>query len=426
MPSKTLIESANRYRAMREAPEFGLRADQISVHPEEIIARKRRLIGEFAEYRTEQLTSGKGFDLIRGFARFLDPHRLEVTLRDGRSEEIHADTVLIASGSVISKLPVPGLEDIGYWTSDDVLDHPELPSSIVVLGGGAIALELAHYYEGLGVDVTVVQRSPQILKSVDEDVAAALQQAMEKRGITVFAGTRLLEASREGSTATVRFEYQGEVREATAEAVLVATGRSPHTDSLGLDQAGVATNRRGGIEVDASQASSQPHIFAAGDVASPIEVVHIAITQGEHAAHNAAVRLGKQPAASQKTTDYRLKLFGIFTEPEVAMVGLSEREAADAGIDLVSASYPFDDHGKSMVAGALDGFVKLVADRATGRLIGGAVIGPHAVELIHEITVAMAFNATAQQLMEVPHYHPTLSEIWTYPAEEIAEICDSQ
>ena len=424
MPSKTLIESANRFRVLRGAREFGLRAGHLSVRPEEIIARKRRLIGEFARYRQEQLSS-KRFDLIRGQARFLDAHRLQVSLRGGGTEEICAEAILVATGSVISKVAVPGLEEVGYLTSDDVLDLVRLPESLIVLGGGAVALELAHYYEALGVEVTVIQRSPQVLKSADEDVAHALQAALEGRGMKVFAGTKLLEVFPRAGRRGVRYEHGGEVCECLADDLLLATGRSPNTASLGLDAAGVQTDARGGIEVDEFQAASQPHVFAAGDVGSPIEVVHIAIAQGENAAHNAAVHLGKVPGSERKTTCYKLKLFGIFTEPEVAMVGLTEAEARSEGIPCEAASYPFDDHGKSLVSGATDGFVKLMARKADGRIIGGAAIGPHAVELIHEITVAMYFDATAGQLAEIPHYHPTLSEIWAYPAEELAELCQT-
>ncbi len=424
MPSKTLIESANRYQAMREANEFGLRAGQLEVHPEEIIARKRRLISEFAEYRQEQLES-KRFDLFRGQARFRDAEHLEISLRDGGTEVVHAKTVLVATGSVIAHLDIPGLDEAGYLTSDDVLERPSLPKSIVVLGGGAIALEMAHYYQALGTQVRLIQRSPQILKVADKDVADALQKALEKRGMEIHTGTELLGVEMKDGQRCVRFK-QGEAEHmVSADEILMATGRSPNTASLNLEAAGVATSSRGSITVGSDQASSQPSIFAAGDVASPLEVVHVAITQGENAAHNAAIHLGKAPEDSRKHTDYRLKLFGIFTEPEVGMVGMTESEAEEEGIPFMSATYPFDDHGKSMVSHALDGFVKLIARKDDGRLLGGAVVGPHGVELIHEITIAMHFHATASQLATIPHYHPTLSEIWTYPAEDLAEMLDS-
>ena len=187
-----------------------------------------------------------------------------------------------------------------------------------------------------------------------------------------------------------------------------------------LNHAGVATTKKGGIEVGPDQRSrSKRHVFAAGDVCGPYEIVHIAIQQAELAARNAARHVGKLDGSPEEI-DYRLKLFVLFTEPQMAQVGLTERECAHAGRDFAVAKYPFNDHGKAIVKGETDGFVKLITERATGEILGGAVVGPEAAELIHEITVAMHFHGTAADLAKVPHYHPTLSEIWTYPAEELA------
>jgi pyruvate/2-oxoglutarate dehydrogenase complex dihydrolipoamide dehydrogenase (E3) component len=421
MPSKTLIESANRFRSMRRAPEFGLRAGSIEVHPGEIIARKRRLIGEFADYRRGQLEDGR-FDLIRGTARFSGPNGVVVTLSEGQvTREIGFRTALVATGSVVTRLPVPGLEETGYWTSDEILDAESIPDRIIVLGGGAIALEMACYLEGLGKSVSVIQRSERILSGCDADVAGSLEEALRCRdSFSLHTGTRLVRVVREPSGAkTVHFEQHGTMQFVTADEILQAVGRRPNTASLNAPGAGIVLDEDGRILCDSRQRTSAPHLFAAGDVCGPHEIVHIAIEQGEIAAHNAAVHLGKCEA-SPREIDYRLKLLGIFTDPQVATVGLSEAEARSAGIPVAAATYPFDDHGKSLVMGETDGFVKLVADTRNGELIGAAVIGPEAVELIHEIVVAMHFRATASQLSRIPHYHPTLSEIWTYPAEELS------
>jgi pyruvate/2-oxoglutarate dehydrogenase complex dihydrolipoamide dehydrogenase (E3) component len=188
-----------------------------------------------------------------------------------------------------------------------------------------------------------------------------------------------------------------------------------------LEKAGVALEGHA-ICTDLEQRTTARHLFAAGDCCGPYEVVHIAVSQGETAGRNAAALLrGAKPVS----LDYRLKLFACFAEPQMAACGMGEQEAREAGHEVVTASYPFNDHGKSLVMGETDGFVKLVADARDGRILGGSVVGPHASELIHEIVVAMAFHATAGQLALVPHYHPTLSEIWTYPAEEIAEKLDN-
>ena len=421
MPSKTLIESADRFRAIREADEFGLKAENPGVDPSAIIARKRRLIGEFAEYRQEQLEDGR-FDLIRASANFTASNRLQISPLndDDPSEEILFRTACVATGSVVTRLDLPGLEETGYLTSDEVLELEAPPESVIVLGGGAIALEMACYFEGIGKKVTVVQRSPHLLTGTDHDVADALEAAMRDRGIEMFTGTSLrsFEINQEGQK-VVNFDHQGEPTQVVGAELVLALGRQPNTSGLELEAAGIQLNGRQ-ISANAEMATSTPHIFAAGDVCGPHEVVHTAIEQGETAAHNAAQLLAARPSPA-RSMDYRLKLYGIFTHPSVGTVGLSEREAAEQGREIEVATYPFDDHGKSMVKGEIAGFVKMIADASSGELLGAAAIGPEAVELIHELVVALHFRCTAADFLRIPHYHPTLSEIWTYPADDIAE-----
>lgn len=414
MPSKTLIESGNRYRTLRHAEEFGLSAENIGFDAGKIIDRKRRLIGEFADYRRQQLEGG-GFDFIRGRAEFLDPHCLKVTLQRGGEQLIGLKSACIATGSVLNRPEIPGMEHA--LTSDDILELTEIPSSAVVLGGGPVALEMAHYLESLGSKVTVIQRNTQLLTGNDRDVADAVADSFRKRGITVLCGTRLDRIEKSGKGMTIHFQHGNGDLSLDAEIVVNALGRRPAIKGLGLEKAGVALEGHA-ICTDLEQRTTAKHLFAAGDCCGPYEVVHIAITQGETAAKNAVAMLkGGKPV----TLDYRLKLFACFTEPQMASCGMTEQESRENGFDVLAASYPFADHGKSLVKGETDGFVKLVADEKTGRILGGAVVGPEASELIHEIVVAMAFHATAAQLAVIPHYHPTLSEIWTYPAEEIAD-----
>ena len=233
MPSKTLIESANRNLSIRRAKEFGLRAENLETHPVEIRDRKRRLIGEFAEYRQGQLTDGR-FDLHRGGASFVDANTLEITLRDGSaSYRISAATALVATGSVISSPPLPGLEETGYITSDDILDTDTLPESVVVLGGGAIALEMAHFLEGVGRKVSVIQRSAQVLRSVDREVATALEDALRERGIDLYTGTKITAVSQAGTAKQIEFEHDGETKRISGDEILNALGRSPASASSG-------------------------------------------------------------------------------------------------------------------------------------------------------------------------------------------------
>lgn len=421
MPSKSLIESANRNLAIREGKEFGLNIFGSSVSPQTIIERKRTLIKDFSDYRAGQLEDGR-FDLVRGSASFIDNNNIRVELRDGGIQQLSAKTFIVATGSTISVPNIQGLKENGFLTSDDVLDLAELPDSIVVLGGGAIALEMAHYFEAIGKEVTVIQRSEHLLTGMDHDLADELEAALTARTMKVECGTQLLriEATQDGKKRVI-YSQSGVEKSVVADELLAALGRKPNTAQLKIENTAVEVNARGGIIVGLDMQSRASNIFAAGDVCSPHEIVHIAIEQGEKAAANAIMFIKDKPKTDYKQMDYRLKLYGIFTEPQVAAVGMSELEAKELERDVIVETHPFNDHGKSMIKGCQHGFVKLIADAKTKEILGGSVVGPEGVELIHEIVVAMSFRASAGQLALIPHYHPTLSEIWTYPAEEIAD-----
>jgi pyruvate/2-oxoglutarate dehydrogenase complex dihydrolipoamide dehydrogenase (E3) component len=418
MPSKTLIESGNRFLTLRRASEFGLTAGQIGFDAKAIIQRKRALIGDFTKHRVEQLNSGK-FEFLRGWAEFSDSHRFTLKLMAGGETEIEAKTVLIATGSVINLIDLPGLVETGYLDSDTALESEHFPKSVVVLGGGAIALEFAHFYNALGIDVTILQRSNQVIREADSDVADALVRALEKRGVKVICGTKLVRAEKALRGKRVMYEHNGQTQCVEADEILYALGRRPAVRGLALEKADVETNKSGAIVVNDRMQTSQSHIFAAGDVTGLYEIVHIAIQQGELSARNA-----KRILNGESTTpiDYRLKMFIMFAQPELGVVGITERDAAERGLAVEVARYPFNDHGKSMVRGETEGFVKLIVDAKSGEILGGAVVGPDASELIHEVAVAMHFRSTAATLASIPHYHPTLSEIWIYPAEELAHI----
>ena len=426
MPSKTMIESANRFVTLRRAREFGLRAENIGVVPTEILARKHRLVGEFAGFRREQLEHGQ-FDFVRGLARFVDERHIEILPPENDADirpvprRIEARSFLVATGSQVADVPIPGLPETGYLTSDTALELDVYPESLIVLGAGAIGLEAAHQFAGLGTQVTVVQRCGQVMRGTDEDVAGALQAGLTNQGIRFQCSSHLLRVEIDPADGSKRvwFERGSAEHSVAAREILFALGRRPCTRGLELNRAGVELTKTGGVKVTPDQRSTNRHIFAAGDVCGPYEIVHIAIQQAELAARNAARLLGKLDTSPEQI-DYRLKLFVLFTDPQMAHVGLSEAEARAAGREFETATYPFADHGKAMVRGETDGLVKIMADRATGEILGASAVGPEAGEIIHELVVAMRYRATAADLAAIPHYHPTLSEIWTYPAEELA------
>jgi pyruvate/2-oxoglutarate dehydrogenase complex dihydrolipoamide dehydrogenase (E3) component len=410
MPSKTLLYMADVLHLAQRGRTFGLKIPSARADMKAIHARKKRIIGEFAAYRVQALTAGK-FDLIRRHARFIDPHTLQ--LADGR--KVRGKHFLIGTGSRVASPPVPGLHEAECWTSDDVLDLDFVPKSVLVLGGGIVACELSQFLHRIGAKVTLVQRSPNILRDHSEAASAVVQQAFRDEGIELFAGTQLEQVARDRRGFTVTFRHRGKKVVRRAAHLFNALGRRPNTAGLGLEAAGVKARPNGQILINRWQQTSAPHIYAAGDCSGPAEIVHIAIQQGELAARHAAGVMGLKPV------DYSLLLNVVFTDPQLATIGRLERELVAAGTPHLTASYPFDDHGKSILMEAKHGYVKVIAEPKRGRILGAEIVGRDAGELIHAFSGPLAMRATVFDLLRAPWYHPTLAEVITYPLEEIAE-----
>jgi len=408
MPTKALLYAAEVLHLASHAGPWGIRAENVGFDFAQVMARKNTLIQEFADERRAQLTGGK-FKFIRATARFLDLHA--VALSNGGA--LTAAHFVTTTGSTVAPPPLPQLRETGYLTSDDVLTLTQLPQSLIVLGGGAVAVELAQFFARFGVHVTLLQRSEHLLREFDTDAALEIEKVFRRDGIEVFTDTKLTDARREGHRKIISFQHHGQSVSVAADEILFALGRVPNTASLDLDKAGVATER-GRIMANEFMQTSAPHIYTAGDCTGPHDIVHLAVQQGEIAAHNIA------HSNEPRRMDYRLLLAVMFTDPQVAVVGLTEKTATTRGVPYLTASHPFSDHGKSLIMEARDGFVKLLADPQSGEILGGACVGPVGGELIHEIVVALAKRMTVHELAALPHYHPTLAEAWTYPAEMLA------
>jgi pyruvate/2-oxoglutarate dehydrogenase complex dihydrolipoamide dehydrogenase (E3) component len=419
MPTKAMLYMAEVAHLVKHSGLFGVRAGKISFDFKKAMARKHLLVREFADYRIKQLSDGK-FKFFRANAKFLDAHTVALKPSDAKGlkskfpAKITAKHFVITTGSVMAPSPLAELNDLDYLTSDTALTLKKLPKSLIVLGGGPTACEFAQFFSRFGVRVSLGQRGEHILREHDSDAATVVENVFRREGIPIFTGSKLLGAKRKGKLKTISFEHNGKTLSAAAEEILFALGRVPNTASLDLEKAGVKTASNGAIIANEYMQSSVPHIYTAGDCAGPYEIVHIATCQGEIAGRNII-------KPNSVRTDYRLLVSVVFTDPQLAYVGLTEKEAKAKGVPFLVASYPFNDHGKSILMNAMDGFVKLIADPKTGEILGGACAGPTGGELIHEIVAAMAKRMTVQELAAMPHYHPTLAEIWTYPAEELAE-----
>jgi pyruvate/2-oxoglutarate dehydrogenase complex dihydrolipoamide dehydrogenase (E3) component len=412
MPSKTLLWSTDILHRAQKGETFGLRIPTARVDMAALQARKQKLIGEFADFRAQQLSSGK-YDLYRSQARFVDPHTIE--LDDGRT--LCAKNFLIATGSRVSVPPVNGLAETPFWTSDDVLALKRVPESVIVLGGGIVACELAQFLRRIGSRVIQIQRSGQILKETSPEAGAVVAKAFRDEGIQLFTGTSLESISRQRRDIGVTFrdENSGKTHTVRARHLINALGREPLTDELNLAAAGVKLTSAGRIRVNRWQQTAQSHIYAGGDVCGPYDIVHLAVAQGELAARHAAGLKGLRPVAAMPL------LSVVFTSPAVARIGVSERELRDAGTTYIAASYPFNDHGKSILMDENYGYVKVLAEPKRGRILGAEIVGPEAGELIHCFSGPLAMRATVFDMLRAPWYHPTLAEILTYPLEEIAE-----
>jgi pyruvate/2-oxoglutarate dehydrogenase complex dihydrolipoamide dehydrogenase (E3) component len=409
MPSKAILRSAEVAALLRRAKEFGLSSVSTRVDLSAIVDRKDRLVREFANYRIQQLRD-PSLTLYESQAVFRSPH--EIVVGD---TILSSGSFILATGSRPDEVPIPGLAQAGYFTSDTILDLRTQPDSLIVLGGGSVALELGQFFARLGTRVTILQRGRTLLSEMDEDVGRALEAALIDEGIEVVTGVQLLRVTCDERKKTVWAMKDGRERSYAGEDILQALGRRPNIEGLHLDLAEVTVDS-GRIVVDGAMRTSQPHIYAVGDVNDVTPIVHLAIQQGEIAAYNVT-----HPDRPAKELDHRLDAEVVFTDPQVAVVGLNDAACHAGKIPFLTASYPFADHGKALCLGASHGFVKLFCAPTTGELFGAQIVGPEAGELIHELIAVMYYHGTAADLLRMPHYHPTLAEIVTYPAESIVE-----
>lgn len=312
MPSKTLLYAAEVMHQVRHAGRFGIQIDNARMDMKRLHARKRAIIGGFAGYRQKALAAGR-FALHRATARFLDPHT--VLLSNGK--RLRARHFLIGTGSRIAIPPIPGLAEAKSWTSDDVLDLDFVPKSVIVLGGGIVACELAQFLRRIGSKVTMVQRSPQLLRDHSAEAAAVVQKSFVDDGIEVLTGTAIRSISQDARGTVVRFLHDDVVKTRRAAHLFDALGREPATQGLGLDAAGVETPTGGQIKTNRWQQTSAAHIYAAGDCAGPAEIVHVAIAQAELAVRHAAKVRGIKPV------DYSQLLGVVFTDPQLSRLASS-------------------------------------------------------------------------------------------------------
>ena len=415
MPSKTLLHAAELLHHAKHSAKFGVRVSGAKMDMKALHAWKKHVIADFAGYREKAMTNTKRFTLFRSQARFLDPHTVQ--LADGR--KLSAKFFLIATGSRVSvPAAVPGLATTPQWTSDDVLDLDFLPKSVIVLGGGIVACELAQFLSRAGSTVTLIQRSKNILRDHSSAASEVVQQAFRDEGIDLHTDTKITSIRTiTKNRVEVAFVSDGKPFVRRADHLFNALGREPNVASLDLAAAGVRLTDSGRVKVNRWQQTTAPHIYAGGDVCGPHDIVHLAVAQGELAARHAFGVPEKELRPVAKIPLLNV----VFTDPPLATIGAQESELAEKKTPYLVASYPFNDHGKSILMDQVRGYVKVIAEPKRGKILGAEIVGPQAGELIHCFSGPITMGATVRDLLRAPWYHPTLAEILTYPLEEIAE-----
>lgn len=396
-------------RLMRRAGEFGLQAGPLGVDFPKIIARKDEIVRKSVENDAfRRMLKESGISLLEASATFLSPRELRVN-----GDVVRADRFIIATGSVPAVPPIQGLKETGYITSDEALQLEALPKSIVIIGAGAVGLEFAEFFAPLGSRVTVLEMLPRALPQEDEEISEAIQAYMEQDGIEFYTNAKVVRVTRNGDLKVVTTETAEGTKTFAAEEILVATGRKPLTDGLGVQTAGVELDR-GFVVKDSELRTSQEHILTAGDVAGGYLFTHKAVYEGEIATHNALSEVTLE-------ADYMAVPRVTFTEPQVGSVGLTERQAREAGHEVRMAKVYLKDMGKGPAIGETKGFVKLVADDKTGRLLGWHVVSHLANEVIMEGVLAIRKGLTVMDIAGTIHPHPTISEMVRAAAKTLVE-----
>lgn len=415
VPTKSLIESAGLYRTITGAARrHGINVDGVAVDLGVMVRRKEE-VGRTLRDALGVLLPSRGIEIVSGWARFTGPH--EVALQPsaaagGPEDRVSFEQAVICTGSSPWLPPIPGLDLPGVIGSDEALVPVDIPASLAVIGGGAVGSEFATIYAGLGSRVTVIEMLPDLIPTEDAEMGRALRYYMEAQGITVITGARVELVERldpatdlesgNGGALRIRLATAGGPRTVDVQRVLAAIGRRPNTAGLDLAAAGLTAGRRGEIPVDDGMRTSVPGIFAAGDVTGGILLAHVAFEQGMVAVENA---LGRQ-------TRFRHGIVPrcIYTDPEVAAVGMTEAAAREEGYEVAVGRFPFTNSGRALAMGRSEGLVKVVTEKATGQLLGVHIIGPHASELIAEAALALHHGSAIDDFARVIHPHPTLTE----------------
>ena len=405
IPTKALIQSTHVYELFKRSKEFGIVTKGVRADFSEFHNRKQTIVNRLFG-GVEHLLKKNKVDILKGTGQIISPGKVLVKDGSKTKEEVSAKNIIIATGS--SPVVYKGLphDKKNVLTSDDILELKEVPSSLLIIGGGSVGIEFAYIYNALGCEVTVIEVMDEILPTSDKDVGSALKRCLSKKGIKFLTQTELDHIEiREDSVETTVKKSDGKKETLQSEKVLLAMGRKPETEDSGLDTLNLEFNGRF-IDVDENMQTNQSGIYAIGDITGPPLLAHVASAQGLFVAHNIA---GVDYPPINDNTIPKVT----YTNPQVASVGMTQEEAELADYDLKVARFPFISNGKAQTIGEEEGFIKVITDKSSGEILGVHLIGHEVAELIGGMSLAMNLEATNLEVSANIYPHPTISEVFS-------------
>ncbi len=415
IPTKALLNAAHLYEKAGHFENFGLKIENLSYDFERVQKYKSDVVAKNSAGVSYLMKKNK-VTVFNGFGKIAGKGKVEVAYEGGKSETIDAKNIIIATGSVVR--PIPGFETDGKQVvnSDQILELNSVPKSMIVVGSGAVGVEFASVYSRFGCDTTVVELMDRIVPAEDAEVSKELERSFKKRGIKCLTGVKLdkLEKSKK-SVKVSGVDAKGKDVVLEAEMLLVAIGRMPYLEKLGLENTKIVVNPRGTIKVNENCETDEPNVFAIGDVIDTAWLAHLASKEGCLVVERIAGR-------KVEPINHRLVPNCTYCDPEVASVGLTEAKAKEEGYDVKVGKFPFSASGKARILGETDGFIKIISDKKYDEVLGVHLIGPHATELLAEACVAMSHEATAESLANTIHAHPTVSESMMEAAEGVHDL----
>jgi dihydrolipoamide dehydrogenase len=408
IPTKTLLATTELLHKMKNSTEFGIEiSGQMTPNLSRIMERKNKVVSTQVK-GIRSLFKSWGISLIEGRGMIVSPEKIEVQKRDGTTDIVGSDRIIIATGSRPAQLPLFPFDGDHILSSDDALTIKSVPKTLIIIGAGVVGCEFAFIFSELGVDITMLEIMPRALSTEDPEISETLERELKKKKIKLMTGAKVTGVQGKHDGIHV---YLEEGKELVAEKLLVSVGRTLNSDGIGIEAVGIEKGPRGQIVVNEKMETNIGGMYAIGDVTGGLLYAHVASREGIVAAKNII-------GVDQKI-DYSVVPATIFTSPEIATVGLKEHQAVEKGIKIKTGHFQFRAIGKAHVMGEIAGFIKVIADEKSDRILGVHIIGPHASDLIHEAAVAMKAGLKTKDIAETIHSHPTLSEGMMEAAEDV-------